>query len=194
MNPGTERETVSQFTLDCPQPRRQRAQEEGFATHTMITMTADFYPLVLTSYVGSTHSESDHRAQFEQMGVLARRAMKEGTHHVAVALGGASMTAAERKFVGQLVDEFPPEYLARTAASYVVVSNPVVRGIITALRWVQPKLSHIEAVSSIDEAMTAAVASARKHRLPLEATAISGARRWLENEAKRQAQALAAGQ
>jgi hypothetical protein len=145
----------------------------------MITINTDHYPFVLASYRGEQYSEAILQAMFTQMADIARKSIRDGTSHVAVTLGGANMNAAQRKIVSDLLAAFPAEYMDRTVGSFVIVPSALVRGAMTALRWISPKLVQVDSVATIEEAMRAGTARLRERGIAVDEQTILGARRWL---------------
>lgn len=150
----------------------------------MITINTDHYPFVLASYRGDHYSEATLGAMFAQMTDIARKSIRDGTFHVAVTLGGANMNAAQRKIVSDLLAAYPAEYMERTTGSFVIVPSAVVRGAMTALRWIAPKLVMVESVATVEEAMRAGTARLRERGIAVDEQTIIGARRWLAAQAR----------
>ncbi len=148
----------------------------------MIIVESKFYPYVLMSYRGEHHGEAELRIMLERTRVIGQNALRAGTRHVYVTLGSTTMTAADRKLMASLMVDFPAELLALILGMYVIVENPIVRGALTALRWISPKLVMIEPVSSIQAAMDAAEATLGKHGIPVKKDQRLGAQRWIEAE------------
>ncbi|APR87806.1 hypothetical protein A7982_13155 [Minicystis rosea] len=159
----------------------------------MIIVNQDYYPFVLQSYPLSSNTESDYRAMMDAMAKVAQRAIERDTYHVVLTLGGAEMSAAERKYVASLLETWPKHYMDRTVGSFVVVPNAIVRGVITALRWMAPKLVNVETVATIDDAVLAGKqALFRTKGIALEQPLLNAARRWLEAEVRRRNQTSSA--
>jgi len=148
----------------------------------MIVLESGFYPYVLISFRGKDFSEAEFTAHLDASAAVGRKAQEAGTRHAVITLGGADMRASKRKMVAELMEDFPKELMDLPVGSYVVVNSAVVRGIVTVLRWLSPRLSRIEAVESIDDAMVAASAAFRANGIVVEAATTSSARRWLEDE------------
>jgi hypothetical protein len=159
----------------------------------MMVVESKFYPYLLMSTRGNTHTEPELRAMLEATAAVGRTALRNGTKHVSVAIGGANMSASERKTLARLMEDFPKELLDLILGSYVIIDSPILRGALTALRWLSPKLVMIEAVSSVPAAMAAAAAALEKHGIAVDAGRVDGARRWLQKEQERQEHASAAG-
>jgi len=152
----------------------------------MIVFETGFYPYVLTSFRGKGFTEAEYTAFLGLSAAMGKKAQAAGTRHVSITLGGVEMAASERKMVARLMETFPKELMDLNVASYVIVPSPAIRGIITALRWLSPKLKVIEPVASIDDAMTAAAAALRAHGVSVPEMQATGARRWLRAELSRQ--------
>lgn len=151
----------------------------------MIKLTAELYPFILVSYQGKSCTDDEIRAMFDRMNELSRRAITDKTHYVIISLGGTSLNAANRKLIAELVNECPKEYFDRTIGSFVIVPSAVLRGMMTALRWVAPALATVESVSSLEEAVEAGVACLEKHRIAIDRGIVTEARLWLRHEHQR---------
>jgi hypothetical protein len=92
----------------------------------------------------------------------------------------ASVSASERKLVGQLVEATPAELRARVVASYVVGLPGPIRTILVGLRWLAPNLVQTEPASTIDEAIASAITVLSKRNMRVDVAARENARRWLE--------------
>ena len=149
----------------------------------MITMTTEFYPFVLTSYPAAhDNSDADFRDMFARTADIARQAIREQSFYVAIAWGAGSMTAAQRKLIAQLLQDFPQEYMDRVWGSYVIAPAALTRGVMTALRWIAPKLVMVEMAASIDAAIREGTTTLRKHRVVAKQSLVDGATAWLERE------------
>jgi hypothetical protein len=156
----------------------------------MIVVETRFYPIVLTSYRGQVRSEADHRASLTQLEALGRKAQREGTRHVSIALGGAGMAATERQMVAKLMESFPKDLLDLFLGSYVIIDSALVRGMFTALKWLSPKLSRVEPMASVESAVAAAAAALAAHGTPADDATLQGVRFWLKMEKKRSGAAV----
>jgi hypothetical protein len=148
----------------------------------MIVVESKFYPYVLMSIRGDSNSEAEVRGMLESTMVIGRNALRAGTRHVCVTLGGTSMTPGERRMMASMMVDFPQELLALILGSFVVVENPIMRGALTALRWLSPKLVMIEPVPSVVAAMDAGDAALRKNGIAVKKERRQSAQRWLEAE------------
>jgi hypothetical protein len=145
----------------------------------MITINTDHYPFVLSSYRGDSFPEPMLVAMFEKTAKIAEKAIADGSHHVVLTLGGANMNAAQRKIVADLLVDFPAEYMERAVGSFVIVPSALVRGAMTALRWIAPKLVMVESVASIEEAVRQGAARLRERGIAVDERTVAAARRWL---------------
>ena len=148
----------------------------------MIPISTEFYPFVLTSYRAQSNSEADYRDMFERTAEIARKSIRDRTFHVSISWGATILSAAERKVIGQLLDEYPKQYFDRVIGAYVIVPNALTRGVMTALRWIAPKLVSVESVASVDAAIRESDARLKKHAIPAERALVDGARAWLSRE------------
>lgn len=62
-------------------------------------------------------------------------------------------SAEVRKYWAQLTKNFPPHVKEATLVAFVVIKNPVLRGIMTALVWLNPELRTVEVYESMEAAL-----------------------------------------
>jgi len=146
----------------------------------VISVHTDCYPLVLLYFSQEKHAEAEWRALFEKTNEVARRALANGTYYASIAMVDASVSASERKLVGQLVEATPAELRARVVASYVVGLPGPIRTILVGLRWLAPNLVPTEPASTIEEAIASATTVLSKRNMRVDDAARENARRWLE--------------
>lgn len=150
----------------------------------MIVTCVDFYPLIVMSISESATSRDDIDAMFARFHELAERAIQRGTYHASVCITRGTLTATERKYVAELTDKVPSAELERTVASYVVIESSMLRGALTALRWLSPKLVMVEHASSIDEALDGCKARLDERGSLVAEDAVRGARAWLQDQTR----------
>ncbi len=149
-----------------------------------ITVETRFYPFVLMSFRGDP-TESEYRALFDSLAQISRKALRESTKHVCITVSSCNISPQNRKLVASLTEKHPEELMGPVIGSYVIVDSTILRGLLTALRWLSPKLAKLETPGSPDEAMTAALACLRKHRVDVFSAEVMGARNWLKTESAR---------
>jgi len=158
----------------------------------MIVVEAKYYPYLLMGVGGERHTEADYVAMFEATEAVARQAIRDKTRHVVVSSSNFNMSAAERKFVAARAAAVPQELQDVSLGAYVIAESLAIRGVLTALRWLTPSLVSVEAVGSVDAAMTATAAVFEAHGIKVNAERTRGARRWLEEQTVLQRKAAGA--
>lgn len=145
----------------------------------MIAVCADFYPLVLMSFGGEGSSRTEIAAMFARIQELAQAAMQRGTYHATISISHGMLSPTDRKYVAELTDRVPSAELERTVGAFVVIEGSMLRGALTALRWLSEKLMMVEPVASIDDALIAARARLAERGAIVSDEAVRGARAWL---------------
>ncbi len=158
----------------------------------MILVEPKYYPFLLMSVRGSSHSESEYRAMFEATEAVGRKALRDKTKHVVISVSGGNMSAGERRFVADRAAATPKELEEVSVHTYVIVESSTYRGVLTALRWLAPSLVKIEPVGSVEAAMTGAAATFKAHGIAVDGAQTRHARQWLEEQLILQRKALAA--
>jgi hypothetical protein len=149
-----------------------------------ITVETRFYPFVLMSFRGDP-TESEYRALFDSLAQVSRKALRESTKHVCITVSSSTISPQARKLVASLTEKFPEELMGPVIGSCVVVDSTLLRGLLTALSWLSPRLAKLDTAASPDEAMNTALACLRTHRVDVLNAEVMGARNWLKTEAAR---------
>lgn len=116
-----------------------------------------YSPILVTTFFGDIslevatwHGET-HQAM---VATQARRAAK------AISITDSSHTKAPpaevRKYWGDLTKNFPAEIKQTTLAAIVVIKSPIIRGVMTALSWLNPELRAVEVHDTVELAISAA--------------------------------------
>ena len=116
---------------------------------------------------------------------ISRKALRENAKHVCVTVCGSTISPQNRKLVASLSEKFPEELTGPVVGSYVIVDSTLLRGTLTALKWLSPRLARLETPVSPEEAMKAALACLRKHNVEVFSAELIGARNWLNTESTR---------
>jgi hypothetical protein len=119
-----------------------------------------YLPILVTTFFGDISLEvatwhgTTHQAM---VATQARRAAK------AISITDSSHTKAPpaevRKYWGEQTKNFPAEVKQATLAAIVVIKSPIIRGVMTALSWLNPELRTVE----VYDTMELALARAREH-------------------------------
>jgi hypothetical protein len=133
-------------------------------------MTLDTWPLVRFDMIG-TPSEADWVGMFAVYDEVYARKERFITMNDATRLGSAP-SAAIRKRVADLAKSHEPQSKRWMVHSATVVSNPILRGAMTALNWLAPPVYKQTVHGTTTDAVNALVTS-----LEREGLALSGALR-----------------
>lgn len=115
----------------------------------------ELFPLIVVRWHGSV-SEPELNRFFSTMDKLVNRAAEAGTPYAVVSDGEANFSPTQRKQVAAWAASFPERCTRWDRGNYVVVRSAAARGILTAVRWLSPRLSNIFVYASFDEALQAA--------------------------------------
>jgi hypothetical protein len=113
-----------------------------------------YAPLIITTFLGETDLvlgkwfEEAHKKIILNHGVQGRRVLS-----IADATLAVKPTPDMRRFWAELSDRTTPTMKEATLATFLVVSNPLIRGAITAISWMSPSLRDLESFATIDLAI-----------------------------------------
>jgi hypothetical protein len=139
-----------------------------------------FYP-VLLSRIEEPLARAEAEAYFRKIAELADRALRNGERYVVIVTSEVeTFSAAGRRAVADAqAAHLTPERIAVALAALVPFDSAIVRGAMTALRWVSPRLvDSIQPVSSLDAAVDEALRILEANRTPFRGD-VSALRRKL---------------
>jgi hypothetical protein len=148
----------------------------------MIVTSVDDYPLVLMSIREGAAAREDLNTMFARYHDVSVKAIQRGTYHASICVSPGALTPTDRKHLAELTEKVPAAELERTVGSFVVVEQAVVRGALTAVRWLSPKFMIVEPVASVGEALDASKARLAQRGVEVSADALRNARSWLLEE------------
>jgi hypothetical protein len=160
-------------------PLQQRGSSGSVSPQPTIAMADDHFPFVLLDMGRSGRTDEDFERFFATSKVIRERAKREKTRYVMIAMSQALLDARERKLVADYARTLPPEHTAGYVGCVLILPNGVMRGIITALTWLIPRLPPLAAVRAPDEAVRAAADLLRKHDIAYSPEQAAGAAKWL---------------
>jgi hypothetical protein len=121
-----------------------------------IRVVSRYFPVVLVELSGGT--EEEFRAMFAELHEANVKSLRDKSWHTLIVLARKVPSAAERKLIAEFSNRVPIEE-RRTCVAVGVITNPLLRGTMTALLWLIPGLPLL--VPAPDAA--SAVDVARKH-------------------------------
>ena len=141
-----------------------------------INVDARWFPLILQRWPDQEVLDADLESFIGAIDDVAKRALAERTHYAVIVRGKTELNAGQRRRIGKWVREMPRELRERSAGSFIVISGPMQRGIITALKWILPELKDVFPAESLEAAVDAANAAlaARGVRAPATVADIVG--------------------
>jgi hypothetical protein len=117
-----------------------------------ILLDLDSYPFILQGFPRGRKTEAELGALFDQMAIVGRRAVESRALHVVVALGDENFTAAERRIIANRMARAPADEAARVVGAFAVIDSTLARGVLTALRWLAPRVIPVVAAATPETA------------------------------------------
>jgi hypothetical protein len=141
---------------------------EGACT---IVLDTEHWPVVFATWFGEPNEAAVSRyfAKSEELFARARRARQKFVL-VTDAASAERPSAKVRKLIADKTNQQPSDAPELTAGSIIVVENTLIRGVVTALTWILPRLSDSEIVSGIDIAISRALELLDGQRIARPAT------------------------
>jgi hypothetical protein len=140
-----------------------------------IVHRTDTWPIVVSTIFGKEHSEETLRDAYAQWTGF----MQRGPHVLIMDMtrGTAGATAAQRARVAAWLEENEPLFKAgKQLAHVMVIDNPVIRGVVTAVFWLRPPANPHYTARTLSEAVDIAVRCLREANLRVSPEAIASAR------------------
>jgi hypothetical protein len=111
------------------------------------------WPVVIITWIGRADADSVRKFFAWNRSVLPRADKAGGYVMITDASAAARPDADVRRLVAELNDELPPEARDLSIGNYVVITNPLIRGAMTAMQWVSRSEWQAIQVSSMHEAI-----------------------------------------
>jgi hypothetical protein len=112
---------------------------------TVIKVDDQYFPVILHRW-RAPYPTADVDAYFAVQRRLSERARAESTWLVTITVEGDALSIAERKYVAECTKAMPKPLRDRAVASFAVLTNPVTRGVLTAMKWLIDEFARVEAV------------------------------------------------
>jgi hypothetical protein len=144
-----------------------------------IHVTSEYFPLVLLDLGATDRSEEEFRGMFAALHEANVRAMREKTWTVLIVSSPKVPSAGERKIIAELSNRVPIEE-RRKLVAIGIISNPLLRGTITAFHWLIPGLPSLLAAADADEAVGMAAKVLTKRAIDFDEANVDRAARWLK--------------
>lgn len=143
-----------------PEPDLHYAQD---ALSTVV-VDARHWPVVFATWFDEP-TESLVRSYFEVHATLLERARSNKEPFVLVTDTFATKqpAAKARKLIADLTNAQPAYAASMTIGSVIIIENAILRGVVTALRWILPRMAESETVGSVAGAIDYANATLGKH-------------------------------
>lgn len=139
-----------------------------------VTIDDALWPIVIATWFGRPTEDLVDR-YFDLHAQLLERAREEHTRLVLVTDTFATERPSPmaRKRIVDRTEAQPSDVRHLTVESFIVIENPVIRGVVTALAWVYPKMSESKNVGSLAAALEGSIDALRnagiatpKHLVP----------------------------
>lgn len=139
---------------------------------TAVDIDTRWFPLVIQRWHGKA-SDAELDTFCAAIDDAARRAQREKTAYacVGVAVSRADVDAAQRRRVARWVRNMAPELRECSAGTFLVLTNPMHRGMMSALRWLIPEMKDVFVADSMEAALSGALAALAKRDARVSGTA-----------------------
>jgi hypothetical protein len=101
----------------------------------VVELNAAHYPLLLLDLGGADRTPEDFRAAFAGFHDANRRARETRKHWVLVATTAKPPDAVERRLIAEQAKRFEAPDRKLCALTVIVIANPILRSIATAIGW-----------------------------------------------------------
>jgi hypothetical protein len=135
------------------------------------------FPVVLLELSGGT--EGDFRAMFAELHDANMKSLRDKTWHALIVVAKKVPTAAERKMIADFSNRVPIEE-RRVCVAIGIITNPLVRGTMTALLWLIPGLPLLVPAADARAALQVACTHLDKKGIAYRNVDLEAARAWLE--------------
>jgi hypothetical protein len=120
----------------------------------MIVFDSRYSPLIVVTFIGDLDLAQGRWFEETSLKVAQRESAKGRRLAMIHDATRSTRTSPEmRKFWTEMSKRAQPATNAATLASYIVVSNPVIRGVLTAISWVAPDVAKMETFANLDSAI-----------------------------------------
>jgi hypothetical protein len=127
-------------------------------------------------HAGRTRDDFDQ--MFDAFRAANDLARKAGKPYVLVAVTRDVPNPGERKMIVERANAFTPDDHKLVGGVVLIIQNGIIRGAVTVLGWMIPRMGRFEAVSSTDEGVEAGVRYVRKLGMDYTAERADRAKQW----------------
>jgi hypothetical protein len=151
------------------------------------------FPLVLLDMGHTGREARDFDQMFDAFRAANDMARKAGKPYVLVAVTRDVPNPGERKMIVERANTFTPDDHKLVGGVVLIIQNGIIRGAVTVLGWMIPRMGRFEAVSSTDEGVEAGVRSVRKLGMDYSPERVDRAKQWFRRSQVRSRLRGAAG-
>jgi hypothetical protein len=145
-----------------------------------VVVATEYFPFVLLDMGGAERTDEDLRRMFAELHAIKVQAMRSETRCVLIATTKKSPSASERKLIAANTNHVSMVERSYTLVTVCIITNPLVRGAVTALCWLVPGLLPTVAFASTgDAAVQIAASHLTQNAVPFKKSAMEGAAAWL---------------
>lgn len=133
----------------------------------MIAMDDTYFPVIVATWVGAP-TEKSVRAYFQWLHEMLARAKRDSTLFINITDASLAKTPAPdvRRLIAELTTTLENAGADKNAVSaYVVVDNPLIRGVLTALGWLHGSMN-VTHVATCKEALDLGLRQLGRARKP----------------------------
>jgi hypothetical protein len=144
----------------------------------VVQLEAKYFPLVLLYLGGSGRTPEELRGALARFREVHQRAWTEGRRWILVAATDTLPDAVERKIIAEESNKFAKHDVAGCVATVLVISNSLIRSLVTAISWMTRNISPFAVAPTSSEAVDVAVERLRAAGIDCSPQEAQQARRW----------------
>jgi len=143
-----------------PPPNALRTAVDGESS---VTVDDALWPIVIATWFGRPTEDLVDR-YFEHHSELLQQARDEQTRIILISDTFATERPSPltRKRIVERTEAQPEDVRYLTIDSFIVIENPVIRGVVMALAWVYPKMAESKNVGNLSLALEESIEALRK--------------------------------
>jgi hypothetical protein len=142
-----------------------------------VHVVSQYFPVVLLELSGGT--EEEFRVMFAELHEANVRSLRDKSWHALIVVARKVPNAAERKLIADFSNRVPIEE-RRTCVAVGIITNPLLRGTMTALLWLIPGLPLLVPAADASSALQVASTHLGKAGVAYGNVDVEAARKWLE--------------
>ncbi len=133
-----------------------------------VTIDTRYWPIAIASWIGKPTEDlvRQYFAQADTRLIARARKGRLGFILITDATTADQPSPKARTLIADLTNAQPEDAMALSIGSFLVVDNAIIRGVVTALRWVLPRMRDVESVQTMEQALTRSLALLDGRKIP----------------------------